>query len=264
MGRVRGSGASGATITAWFAAMAVLVGDDEETGALPELEELLSGTSEFIGTLGEEAKHLETMLLVIVMALLVELLHLLWASIFNPIGAAVAWAALLVAGRNLVIAAVVGFVQRMFNVLRPFIVAQAVSILFQVGVEFFTQLLNGRWDLDRLGKAAAAGAAAGLPMPLVSMALGTLIPRLQRMAGERGAGAVTVRELGAGGHRGGPGGGRLGHRLGDHQSRPQGRCLRRGRLVGVVRARCAPSRRHPHRAPRRTGQPSPTRAGWRT
>ena len=178
--------------------MAVLVGGDEETGALPELEELLEGTSEFIGMLGEEAKHLETMLLVIVMALLVELLHLLWASVFNPVGAAVAWAALLVAGRNLVLTAVVGFVQRMFGVLRPFILAQAVSVLFQVGVEFFTQLLNGRWDPDRLGKAAAAGAAAGLPMPLVSMALGTLIPRLQRMAGERGAGAVTVRELGAG------------------------------------------------------------------
>ena len=200
MEQVARSGASGATITAWMGAMAVLVGDAEERGALPELEELLGGTSEFIGTLGEEARHLETMLLVIVMALLMELLHLLWESIFNPIGAAIQWAALLLAGRNLVIEAVLGFIQAMFGVLKPFIVGQTVSILFQVGVEFFTQLLDGHWNLDKLGKAAAAGAAAGLPMPLVSMALGALLPRLQRIAGQRGALATTVRELGAASH----------------------------------------------------------------
>ena len=200
MEQVARSGASGATITAWMGAMVVLVGDAEERGALPELEELLGGTSEFIGTLGEEARHLETMLLVIVMALLMELLHLLWESIFNPVGAAIQWAALLLAGRNLVIEAVLGFIQAMFGVLKPFIVGQAVSILFQVGVEFFTQLLDGHWNLDKLGKAAAAGAAAGLPMPLVSMALGALLPRLQRIAGQRGALATTVRELGAASH----------------------------------------------------------------
>ena len=200
MEQVARSGASGATITAWMGAMVVLVGDAEERGALPELEELLGGTSEFIGTLGEEARHLETMLLVIVMALLMEMLHLLWESIFNPVGAAIQWAGLLLAGRNLVIEAVLGFIQAMFGVLKPFIVGQAVSILFQVGVEFFTQLLDGHWNLDKLGKAAAAGAAAGLPMPLVSMALGALLPRLQRMAGERGALATTVRELGGASH----------------------------------------------------------------
>ena len=264
MERVRHSGASGATITAWFSAMAVMVGDDEVKGALPELEELLDGTSEFIGTLGEEAKHLETMLLVIVMALLMELLHLLWESIFNPIGAAVQWAALMVAGRNLVIAAVVEFVQKMFQVLKPFIVGQSVSILFQVGVEFFTQLLNGHWDLDKLGEGGCGrcrgGSADAVGVDGSRDAHSQVAADGRRARRRRGHGARARRGV----HRGDPGGGRLGRRIGDHRV-PTTRSMS---PVGMPHRRCSSAVRNEPATPRRRSwtrcPTSPTRASWTT